>query len=170
MTEAVEHSQDWSSEHTRRWQSLGDELRRRLGPGAALDPHAREHFGGRLGGDVSGAMVHRSPLAGHLARAVGAQAVTAGSHIIGTAEDLDPQTPAGAALLGHELSHVLQRDVSAAGEESALAVERQLATESHAAAAGGSTGGVDVDALAERVYDRIVDELRREQERGAWVG
>ena len=61
-------------EHARRWYALGDELRRRLGPGSGLDPNVRGRFEGRLGGDLSGAMVHRSPLAGHLARAFGAQA------------------------------------------------------------------------------------------------
>ena len=159
-------------EHARRWSALGAELRRRLGPGTGLEPHVRGRFAGRLGGDLSGAMVHRSPLAGCVARAFGAQAVTAGEHVVGAADDLDASTTAGAALLGHELSHVMQRDTSPEGEIAAQTIERELAADERAPRHGGqdsSGNGVNVDQLAERVYQRMVDELLREQDRGAWV-
>jgi hypothetical protein len=152
-------------EHARRWSALGEELRRRLGPGTGLEPHVRGRFEGRLGGDLSGAMVHRSPLAGHVARAFGAQAVTAAEHVVGSADDLDASTTAGSALLGHELTHVLQRDTSADGEVAAQTIERALAVDEH----GSGSGGVDVDQLAERVYQRMVEEILRDQDRGAWV-
>jgi hypothetical protein len=171
----------WSTEHRRRWQTLGDELRRRLGTGATLEPHVRARFEGRLGGDLSGVMVHRSPLGGHLARALGAQAVTAGQHVVGSAEDLDPSTSAGAALLGHELTHAVQRDTSPEGEAAARSVERALAAEADPAAAGGAggaggegggaaaTGQLDLEALTERVYRHLTAELMWDRDRAAWV-
>src|SRR2546426_5710149 len=100
-----EDQRHWSSEVQRRWGGLTDDLRRRLGPGTPLDPTSRAAFEGRLGGDLSGAMVHRSPLAGYLARSVGASALSAGEHVLGDATTLDESTPGGAAVLGHELSH-----------------------------------------------------------------
>lgn len=156
-------------EHERRWKALGEELRRRLGPGAPLEPHVRTRFEGRLGGDLSSTMVHRSPLSGHLARALGAQAVTAGHHVVGSSDDLDPTTSAGAGLLGHELTHVIQRDTSLAGERAAQTVERALTGEPDGASTGSPSAAIDTEQLAERVYQRIVDELLREQDRAAWV-
>src|SRR5436309_5299123 len=94
-------------DHATRWTALGAELRRRLGPGSGLEPHVRARFEGRLGGDFSGTMIHRSPLGGYLARAFGTQAITSGGHVVGSATDLDVSSPAGSALLGHELTHVL---------------------------------------------------------------
>jgi hypothetical protein len=156
-------------EHARRWSALGAELRRRLGPGTGLEPHVRGRFEGRLGGDLSGTMVHRSPLAGHVARAFGAQAVTAGEHVVGSADDLDPSTAAGTALLGHELTHVMQRDTTPDGEVAAQAIERELAADQHGPQPSGQGSAVDVDQLADRVYQRMVAEVLRDQDRGAWV-
>src|SRR5579859_7959074 len=95
-------------------EQLVDELHRRLGPGVRLGAAERTAFEGRLGGDLSAAMVHRSPLAGHLARSLGAEALSAGDHVLGDDAALDASTPAGAALLGHELTHVLQRSADSA--------------------------------------------------------
>jgi hypothetical protein len=164
-----DESQPAEIEHARRWHALGEEVRRRLGPGTGLEPHVRGRFEGRLGGDLSGAMVHRSPLAGHLARAFGAQAVTTGQHVVGAADDLDSSTTAGSALLGHELTHVMQRDPTADGEVAAQTIERELASGDHAASPAGQASGVNIDELAERVYQRMVDEVLRDQDRGAWV-
>jgi hypothetical protein len=163
--------QGGTGEPARRWSGLADDLRRRLGPGTSLDPGARTAFEGRLGGDLSGTMVHRSPLAGMLARSLGASALSIGGHVLGDEASLDHSTPAGSAVLGHELSHVVQRDVDdAGGEQEAQVIERAIAAESAAPAAGGGAGPqVDLEALTERVYQRIMDQLRIERERGAWI-
>ena len=124
----------------------------------------RTAFEGRLGGDLSGAMVHRSPLAGRLARSLGAEALTAGEHVLGDDDALDAETPAGAGLLGHELSHVVQRDTDAAGEALAQVVERVIEEQPAA-----PTRTVNTEELAERVYRRLLAELWRERERGAWT-
>jgi hypothetical protein len=161
---------DNSHEHVTRWTAFGQELHRRLGSGVELDPHVRGRFQDQLGADLTGAVVHRSPLAGLVARAIGAQALTAERHIAGSEADLDSATPAGAALLGHELTHVVRRDATAAGELHAQAVEREISSVPAPAAAEPTTAGdVDVDALTECVYRRMVDELLRERDRAAWV-
>lgn len=156
-------------EHSRRWNALGEELRRRLGPGTGLEPHVRGRFEGRLGGNLAGALVHRSPLAGQVARVFGAQALTAGEHVVGAADDLDPSTTAGAALLGHELTHVVQRDTTPDGELAAQTIEREMGSDKNTAASAAQAAGVNVDQLAERVYQLMVQDLLREQDRGAWV-
>jgi hypothetical protein len=124
----------------------------------------RRAFEGRLGGDRSGAMVHYSPLAGRLARTMGAEALTAGEHVLGDDDGLDPDTAEGAGLLGHELSHVVQRDSDGSGEELAQVVERVIGEQPAAPA-----GAVNPEELAERVYRRMLAELAREYDRGAWV-
>ena len=149
-------------ETTRRWSGLVEDLRRRLGSGTGLAAMDRARFEGHLGGDLSGVMVHRSPLAGHLARNLGASALTAGSHVLGDDAALDPSTPSGAVLLGHELTHVVQRTLD---EGEALTVERALASDG-----GSAATSIDADVLAERVYERLMDQLRLERERAAWIG
>jgi Domain of unknown function (DUF4157) len=144
-----------------RSQDLGDEIRRRLGAGVALEPSVRERFEGRLGSDLSGVMVHRSPLAGHLARVFGAQALTTGEHVLGMDEDLDTGTPEGEALLGHELTHVVQR---VDDEPAAQAMEQSLLSPSGAELPGAA---IDADMLAELVYQRLLRELQSERERAA---
>jgi hypothetical protein len=147
-----------------RWARLSEEVRRRLGPGVPLAAPVRTAFEGRLGGELSGAMVHRSPLAGRLARSLGAEALTAGAHVLGDDEGLDADTPEGAGLLGHELSHVVQRDTDASGEALAQAVERDIGEQPAA-----QTRTLNMEELAERVYQRMLAELWRQQERGAWI-
>src|SRR5438445_613114 len=98
----------WSQEQAARWDVLADELRRRLGPGTPLPTSARSRLEPRLAADLSAAATHESPLAGRLARGLGAEAVTVGSHVLGASADLDAATPRGAALLGHELTHAVR--------------------------------------------------------------
>ncbi len=160
----------WSGEAHHRWRNLADDLRQRLGPGTPLDPSHRAAFEGHLGGDLSGVMVHRSRLAGYLARSVGASALSTGGHVLGDPNMLDESTPGGAAVLGHELSHVLQREMDDAGaEQEAQIIERAISAEGQAASASSGTAGVDLDALTERVYQRMFDQLRRERDAGAWI-
>jgi hypothetical protein len=154
-----------------RWPLLVAELRRRLGPGAPLPSPTRARFEGQLGGDLSGAMVHRSPLAGLIARSVGAEAASADAHVIGDADALDDTSSGGAGLLGHELAHVVQRAQASTpdAEFAAQVVEREIATSAAAAPVAGADAEVDAVELTERVYRRMVAQLWRERERGAWI-
>jgi uncharacterized protein DUF4157 len=175
----------WSQEQAARWEALADELRRRLGPGTPLPAPERARFESRLGADLGRAALHPTPLAGRLARGQGAEALTVGSHVLGAGADLDAQTPRGAALLGHELTHAVrapaslpvQRETAAAAtsaeETVAQRVEASLLASPPSAApeapAGGGGGGVDAEALADRVYRRLMDQVLLEHERAAWM-
>jgi hypothetical protein len=166
MTTTDSHRQ---AELARRSSALADELRRRIGHGVPLQPSERTTFEGRLGPNLSAAMVHRSPLAGHLARALDADAFSAESHILGSPAALDVSSVSGAALLGHELAHVVQREEDPAAEASettAQLIERDLESED---AAPTERAAPDPEVLAERVYRRMAEALRLERDRTAWI-
>jgi hypothetical protein len=150
----------------RRWSRLTEDIRRRLGPGTPLEAPARAAFAGRLGADLSGAMVHRSPFAGLIARSQAADALSAGDHIIGDETSLTTDTSAGAALLGHELAHVVQRDTDPASEAAAQVIERDISES--ASAVTGRSAQVDPDVVADRVYRKMMAELWRDRDRAAW--
>lgn len=78
-------------------------------PGRALDPAARQFFETRFGRDFGDVAVHDGPAADSAARAIGARAFTAGSHVAFARGEYAPQTTAGRHLLGHELAHVAQQ-------------------------------------------------------------
>lgn len=157
-----------SADVARRPNLLAADVRRRLGRGARLGDDVRVAFEGRLGGDLSGVMVHRGPFASHLARTLGAEALSTGEHVLGGEDTLDPSTRSGAAVLGHELSHVLQRIQGEGGEPVAQAVEGALMAGAESRASEASSG-IDLDALTERIYQRIFDQLRRERDGAAWI-
>jgi len=167
-TERVD-SEAWPGGDQRRLGYLAEDVRRRLGAGTRLGDDVRQTFEGRLGGDLSGVMVHRSPLAGHLARSLGADALASGEHVLGDADTLDESTPSGAAVLGHELSHVVQRDAGEGGEQIARVIEGAVGEALGVAQSEVAGAPIDVDALVERVYQRMFDELRRENDRAAWI-
>lgn len=155
----------WSGDRARRWSRLADDIRRRLGSGTPVEAPARATFEGLLGADLSGAMVHRSPLAGGIARSLAAEALSVGDHVLGDETALTTDTRAGAALLGHELAHVVQRDADPAGEAAAQVIERDLGNPVSTAA--GSTK-VDPDVVADQVYRKMMAELWRDRDRAAW--
>lgn len=92
-----------------RWEALAEELRRRLGAGTPLGPATRARYEAFLGAPLAHAHLHATRLAGLLAAGLGAEALTVGAHVLGHPARLDPATRRGAALLGHELVHVLRR-------------------------------------------------------------
>ncbi|MFJ3789650.1 DUF4157 domain-containing protein [Kitasatospora sp. NPDC090091] len=63
---------------------------------------------GLLGSDFAGVRVHTDPAAVRSARSIGALAYAHGNDIVGEPRLLDP-TPAGRALLAHELAHVAEQ-------------------------------------------------------------
>jgi hypothetical protein len=179
-----------------RWEALADELHRRLGPGTPLVAEQRHRIEEHLGYDLSAALMHTGSLAGQLASAAGAHAVSTGGHVLGDASRLDGDSVRGQALLGHELTHAIRglggvprhsgampggmqvqlspaesSQVSASNNEEQLAqtVEAHLIQRAPAATSSPATA-VDLDRLTERVYQRVVDQLRDERERAAELG
>jgi hypothetical protein len=182
----------WSAQLTARWEGLADELKRRLGPGTRLEPTERNVFETALGHDVSGVVLHRTGLARELAAAHAADALSADRHILGAAERLDPTSVRGRALIGHELTHVVRGGLAQPTTAAASPIiQRALADPAQAGAAEepmarvveaqllgrqqqqpGTDGGrrpVDLEAVVEGVYRRLVEELRVEQERAPWL-
>ncbi|HWA82535.1 MAG TPA: DUF4157 domain-containing protein, partial [Fimbriimonadaceae bacterium] len=62
-----------------------------------------------VGFDVRGAHFHVGAEAAEAARALGAEAFTMGRHVFFGAGRFDPRSAGGLALIGHELTHVLQQ-------------------------------------------------------------
>ena len=89
-------------------------------PGEPLDPSSRAYFEPRFGRDFGGVRVHRDGQAAESARAVKAQAYTAGQHIAFAADAPAPHSDAGLRLTAHELTHTVQQSVTS----STAAVQR----------------------------------------------
>jgi len=77
-------------------------------PGAPLDLAARRTFESQFAHDFSRVRVHTGEEAAASVRAVGAEAYTAGRHVV-FGSNFAPSTSAGGRVLAHELAHVAQQ-------------------------------------------------------------
>jgi hypothetical protein len=84
-------------------------------PGDPLDASSRAYFEPRFGRDFGGVRVHRDGQAAASARAIDAQAYTAGQHIAFAGDAPAPHSDAGRRLLAHELTHTVQQSPAPAG-------------------------------------------------------
>ena len=82
-------------------------------PGQPLDESTRAFFEPRFGHDFSKVRLHTGSRAAESANAVQARAYTAGREIVFGADQYQPGTAAGSALLAHELTHVVQQGLEA---------------------------------------------------------
>ena len=89
--------------------------------GQPLDPATRGFMESCFGHDFSRVRVHSNQLAARSAEAVAAQAYTVGSNMVFGSGRYAPASRDGQRLLAHELTHVVQQDMSPA---SAAAVQR----------------------------------------------
>ena len=81
--------------------------------GRPLEPGVRGQMEARFGHDFSRVRVHTDGVAAESARSVAAHAYTVGSNVVFGSSRYAPGTAAGADLLAHELTHVVQqRDAS----------------------------------------------------------
>ncbi len=90
-------------------QSLSSIERVLDSPSQPLDPHVRSFLEPRFGRDFSQVRVHTDPGAAHSASQLDARAWTLGDHIAFGPGMYSPNTPRGAGLLAHELTHVVQQ-------------------------------------------------------------
>src|SRR5262249_43246676 len=136
-----------------RWSLLADEVRRRLGPGVPVEPTARAAFI-QPTEYVWRPLVHRAPIGASLGRALQADALSIGQHVVGSAA-LDQDTRRGQALLAHELTHValnsgasklhvLRQATGAADEEEATAQQVE-ASALRGSTDAGSSGEAEID-------------------------
>jgi uncharacterized protein DUF4157 len=79
------------------------------GPSRPLPDPVRAEMEARLGSDFSDVRVHDDAAAHRSARALSADAFTAGSHIVFGRGHYDDATVSGRTLLAHELTHVVQQ-------------------------------------------------------------
>jgi hypothetical protein len=105
--------------------------------------HARD-FGQRLGFDFSRVRIHRGAEANRAARSIGAEAFTLGNRIALAEPAADLQAPRGAAVLAHELAHVVQ---NARAEQQAPVLRRTVAGAAIGGVVGGIIGGVGLGLL-----------------------
>ncbi len=154
-----------------RHRALIEELRRRLGPGVALEPYRTAQLAAQLGAHFGGVRLHHAPIAARVAHILNSEAVQVGGHILAKQASLEVQHPAGVGLLGHELVHVaIQRAAAApALDEETLAQHVEMELRQAAEHPPELVVAPDPDAVAERVYQRLVNQIRDERERLAWV-
>lgn len=80
-----------------------------LDGGRPLDGAVRSQMESGFGRDFSQVRIHDGPAAAESARTASALAYTAGNDIVFGAGRFAPSTPAGTALLAHELAHTIQQ-------------------------------------------------------------
>ncbi|MFE0136203.1 DUF4157 domain-containing protein [Streptomyces sp. NPDC059037] len=117
-------------------------------PGTPLGPGVRRTMERGFGAGFGSVRVHTGPLAAATASELDATAYTVGEHVVFGAGGYRPEEPAGARVLAHELTHVLQQRGSGggAGPVRPMRVGDPADPEERAA-----------DAGAERVLRRVSD-------------
>jgi hypothetical protein len=85
------------------------EIRRGLGGGQPLPDNTRNLLESHLGNDLGNVRLHTGTEAESLSSRLEASAFTFGSDVFFNAGEYQPRTPAGLALLVHEMVHVIQQ-------------------------------------------------------------
>lgn len=98
--------------------------------GTPVDPASREFMETRFGYDFSSVRIHADADAAQSANAIHARAYTLGNHVVFAPGAYAPQSEAGARLLAHELTHVVQQRAAAAAPSGI--VQRQAVPETAA--------------------------------------
>ena len=88
-------------------------VRGRLGDGAPLEGAVRRRMETAFGSDFGRVRLHTGSAASSLAAGMNARAFAVGEHVAFDAGEYKPGTPAGDALLAHELAHVVQQGAAA---------------------------------------------------------
>jgi hypothetical protein len=86
-----------------------EQIRGQLGSGRALDSSVQRRMQSAFGVNFAGVRVHTDARARELNEGLQARAFTIGNDIAFGAEEYQPGTPVGDALIAHELAHVVQQ-------------------------------------------------------------
>ncbi len=105
--------------------SAGPQSAAPAGSGTALAGSDRSRMESIVGGDLSGTMLHTDSAAADRATGAGALAVTVGRDVAFARGAYRPGTPAGDALLAHELAHVRQQHGGGAAGARSGGLERE---------------------------------------------
>jgi len=91
-------------------------------PGQSLDATTRARMEPLFGLDFAGVRVHLGSDAAASAASIGARAFAVGPHIVFGRGEYSPRTTAGAALMAHELAHVVQQRGRIEGDADSLQI------------------------------------------------
>ena len=80
-----------------------------MGEGKPLNKTTQDQMESLLGHDLKEVRVHDNSQAAEIARQLGAEAFTVGTHIFGSSKELAASSSEGAGLLAHEITHVIQQ-------------------------------------------------------------
>ncbi|HWK90415.1 MAG TPA: DUF4157 domain-containing protein, partial [Longimicrobium sp.] len=117
-------------------------VRAGLGGGRALDPQVAGRMGAAFGADFGHVRVHTGTRGESAAERMNARAFTVGEHVAFGAGEYRPGTPAGDALIAHELAHVVQQGGGAGGgAASGHALEEEADRAAVGAVVAGAAGG-----------------------------
>jgi hypothetical protein len=89
-------------------------IRARLGRGVPLEGNVRARMETAFGVGFSGVRLHTGAPAARVTGSLNARAFTVGEHVAFGAGEYQPGSPAGDALIAHELAHVVQQGNGAA--------------------------------------------------------
>lgn len=90
------------------------------GSGRPLDPETRAEMESRIGADFGDVRVHADNGAAVAAASIGAMAYSVGRDVVFDSQAYQPDTPAGRALIAHELAHVAQDATGRGNGESSM--------------------------------------------------
>ncbi|MBS0150787.1 MAG: DUF4157 domain-containing protein [Nitrospira sp.] len=114
-------------------------------PGQSLEPVLRQDMEHRFNHDFSQVRVHTDGAAVRSAREVNAHAYTVGHHVVFARGAYSSDTPTGQHLLAHELTHVVQQEVSgSSGSHSAPQILQRFGSEEHVRIGSVALPGRDV--------------------------
>jgi hypothetical protein len=91
-------------------------IQAQLGQGRPLDGGVRTRMEAAFGGDLGPVHLHTGATASRVASGLNARAFTVGRHVAFGAGEYRPGTPAGDALIAHEVAHVVQQRSAASAE------------------------------------------------------
>jgi len=146
------------------------------GAGRPLPESARSFFEAQFDHDFGRVRIHTGPAAAEAAQSINAAAFTVGRDIVFDRGQYRPQTSDGKALLGHELTHVVQQENSTPGDRATV---RRKVLAGNVSCAGYDEGHSTIetinsttpvqdiqeaDAKAIRFLDFAISKLRGERE------
>jgi hypothetical protein len=180
----AEHDDDtFEQELRKRWdpEKLSRFLKMREGKAQRLDMATRQKYERRFGVDLGDVRIYTGTLAEEITAAHDAEALTVantGMVLMGNQSKYSPHTPAGEALLAHELTHVAQakpatvqrKGVSSAplateeSEREAEEVEAQVFEEQRGGGGdggggGGGDGGMSKAQKARDLRDKLTEKV-----------
>jgi hypothetical protein len=124
--------------------------------GQPLDSQTRAFMEPRFGHDFSRVRVHADERAAESASAVNAQAYTVGRDLVFARDQFQPGTTAGARLLAHELSHVVQQENAPGSSALGIGAAATPLEEQANHAAGAVVSGGHLVGVMSKCSSRII--------------